>query len=53
MSIYLPVWCDQFGMRNKKTLMISIIQAGSPIGVVLGYFLTSAIKDVLGVNIKS
>jgi hypothetical protein len=50
-SIYLPVWCDQFGMKNKKTMMISLIQVGSPLGVVAGYFLTFWIKDTMGVII--
>ena len=48
-SIYLPVWCDQFGPGNKKTMMISLIQAGSPIGVVFGYYLTAFVKDGYGV----
>ncbi len=43
-SIYMPVWCDQFGSGNKKTLMISLIQTASPLGVVLGYFLTDLLK---------
>jgi predicted MFS family arabinose efflux permease len=43
-AIYLPVWCDQFGMRNKKSIMISMIQVGSMVGVVLGYFMTFDIK---------
>jgi hypothetical protein len=51
-AIYLPLWCDQFGMKNKKTMMISFIQAGSPLGVVSGYYLTSLIKDDLGVKNK-
>ena len=47
----MPVWCDQFGMRNKKTIMISLIQGGAPLGVVSGYFLTMLIKDDLGVKL--
>ena len=49
-SIYLPVWCDQFGMGNKKSIMISLIQAGSTIGVVTGYFITFQIKKKSKVN---
>jgi hypothetical protein len=40
----MPVWCDQFGAGSKKTLMISMIQTATPLGVVLGYFLTNMIK---------
>jgi MFS family permease len=38
------VWCDQFGPKNKKTMMISLIQLGVPLGVVAGYFLTAWVK---------
>jgi hypothetical protein len=31
-------------------MMISLIQVGSPLGVVGGYFLTSLIKDAWGVK---
>jgi MFS family permease len=46
--IYLPVWCDQFGPRNKKTMMISLIQLGVPLGVVSGYYLTAWLKNLNG-----
>lgn len=51
MSIYLPVWCDQFGFKNKKTLMITFVQIGAPLGVVIGFLVTGFIKHSLGVNI--
>jgi MFS family permease len=46
--IYLPVWCDQFGPRNSKTIMISLIQLGVPLGVVAGYYLTAWLKNIYG-----
>jgi MFS family permease len=46
--IYLPVWCDQFGPRNRKTIMISLIQLGVPLGVVAGYYLTAWLKGIKG-----
>ena len=51
-TIYLPVWCDQFGLTNKKSIMISLIQAGSTIGVVIGYFLTFEIQKKLYVHTR-
>jgi hypothetical protein len=42
----VPVWCDQYGFVNKKAIMLSFIQAGSPLGVVFGYYLTYLIKDI-------
>jgi predicted MFS family arabinose efflux permease len=43
-SIYMPVWCDQYGPGEKKTIMISIIQTSTPLGVVLGYIITETLK---------
>ena len=36
-TIYLPVWCDQYGTKSQNTIMIMFIQIGLPVGVVLGY----------------
>ena len=47
-SIYLPVWCDQFGVENKKTMMIACIQVAGPLGVVVGYLQTTLINKSLG-----
>ena len=35
--IYFPMWIDQFGIQNKKTLMMSLLQMAFPIGMILGY----------------
>ena len=35
--IYFPIWIDQFGIQNKKTLMMSLLQMAFPIGMILGY----------------
>ena len=35
--IYFPIWIDQFGIQSKKTIMMSLIQMASPLGMVLGY----------------
>lgn len=49
-TIYLPVWCHQFGIIKQKALMISYAQIVVPIGVFLGYlFATIFIQlDILG-----
>ena len=44
LSIYLPLWCEQFGIENKKTLMMAIIQAICPMGVLVGYLVTTLLN---------
>ena len=34
---YLPVWCDQYGKKKHRTMMVMIVQLGFPIGIILGY----------------
>ena len=47
-TIYLPVWCNQFGERSYRTFMIAFVQFGSPIGIFLGYLIASvAIEEQL------
>ena len=36
MSIYLPVWVDQFGIYSKKSIMMSLIIVPSGFGYLLG-----------------
>ena len=54
-TIYLPVWCDQYGPKKSKTIMITITQLGLPLGIVLGFTMATIIgKDnwVLCFNIE-
>ena len=37
MSIYLPVWVDQYGISSKKSIMMSLISIPSAFGYLLGY----------------
>lgn len=46
-SIYLPIWCDQFGIKRKRTIMIALIQVAPPLGVVLGYAITILCQKVI------
>jgi MFS family permease len=39
--IYCPVWVDQFGISNRKTLMMSLLQVTGPVGIVSGYAMTA------------
>ena len=39
--IYLPLWCNQFGITNKRSIMISLGQLTVPIGVFFGYLIAS------------
>ena len=49
-TIYLPIWCNQFGMMNKKGMMLSYGQLVVPIGVFLGYLVASIFisNNILG-----
>ena len=40
-TIYMPVWCNQFGLQSQRNYMIALIQLVSPIGIFLGYFIAS------------
>ena len=46
-SIYLPLWCDQFGIEARKALMIALVQVAPPIGVLVGYIVTSLLNKHL------
>ena len=39
--IYLPLWCNQYGITNKRSIMISFGQLTVPIGVFIGYLIAS------------
>ena len=43
--IYFPMWIDQFGMKEKKTLMMTFIQLSAPIGMVFGYCFNTFFKS--------
>ena len=53
MSIYLPVWVDQFGVYKKKSFMISIITIPSAFGYLLGNVLVvySSWKTTFRINV--
>ena len=34
---YLPVWCDQYGKKDKRAIMVTVVQIGNPIGIIVGY----------------
>ena len=43
-SIYLPLWCEQFGVEKRKTLMLALIQVVAPLGVLIGYIVTATLN---------
>lgn len=51
-TIYFPVWIDQFGPKSWKTVMMSVFNITSPLGVVLGYVMTMLIKNELNVRVN-
>ena len=46
-SIYLPLWCDQFGVETRKALMLALIQVAPPLGVLVGYIVTTILNMYL------
>ena len=38
-TIYMPVWCNQYGLQSNRNFMIALIQLVSPLGIFLGYFI--------------
>ena len=34
---YLPVWCDQYGVKSQRAIMVTLVQLGNPIGIIIGY----------------
>ena len=46
-SIYLPLWCDQFGVESRKTIMLALIQVAPPLGVLIGYVVTALLNMYL------
>ncbi len=49
-TIYFPVWIDQYGPKKWKTIMMSIFNVTSPLGVMFGYILTMTVKQHLDVS---
>lgn len=45
-TVYLPLWIDQFGIASKKTMMLSIVNLGPIIGTVMGQFVSNAIVSI-------
>ncbi|XRA96588.1 MFS domain-containing protein [Pycnococcus provasolii] len=48
-AVFCPVWVDNFGPHNRRTLWMSLIQGASPIGIMLGYVF-AGIFNALGVD---
>jgi MFS family permease len=46
--IYFPVWIDQFGPTKSKTILMTFLQVGVPLGIVIGYGIVSFIKNNIG-----
>ena len=49
-SIYIPVWIDQFAPLNYKTIFLAIFQVSSLIGILIGYVITILVKEKYGVS---
>lgn len=49
-TIYFPVWVDQFGPKSWKTIMLTVFNITSPLGVIFGYVLTMSVKSSFNVS---
>ena len=38
-AVYFPVWVEEFAPADSATLWMAVIQAGAPLGIMLGYVL--------------
>ncbi|KAL4497176.1 hypothetical protein ABPG72_019496 [Tetrahymena utriculariae] len=45
--VYFPVWIDLYG-REKKTIWLTLLQVGVPLGVFAGYAITAALPKSMG-----
>ena len=46
-TTYFPVWCDQYGKEKKRTLMVTIVQLGGGLGIIIGYGLGLLCEEVI------
>ena len=37
--IYFPIWVDQYGVKGMKTIWLTFLQIGMPLGSILGYLI--------------
>ena len=37
--IYFPIWVDQYGVKDMKTIWLTFLQMGVPLGWILGYLI--------------
>ena len=37
--IYFPIWVDQYGVKGMKTIWLTFLQIGIPLGTILGYLI--------------
>ncbi len=42
--VFAPVWVDEFSPDNKKALWMSLCQAGIPLGIMVGYGVSGALR---------
>ena len=47
---YLPVWCDQYAKKDNKTIWVTLVQIGNPIGIIIGYGLSMACDIIFPIS---
>ena len=47
---YLPVWCDQYAKKDNKTIWVTLVQIGNPIGIIIGYGLSKACAAIFPIS---
>jgi len=43
--IYHPIYADTYGTKKNKTLILSVNLLASPLGIVIGYIITSSMSS--------
>ena len=43
-TTYFPVWSDQYSKESNRVIMVSLIQLGNPLGIIIGYGLNAFFK---------
>ena len=44
-AVYFPVWVDEFAPASSRTLWLAVIQAGGPLGIMVGYVLAGLLTS--------
>ena len=47
---YLPVWCDQYAKKENRTIWVTLVQIGNPVGIIFGYGLSMVCDSMFNIS---